>query len=82
MSNESLSEPQWAAYVAIDWADREHVWKMQPAESGPCESGKVEQTPEAIEIWASPAGHALQRQADCSGAGAVARPFGFLADQV
>lgn len=53
MSNESSSEPQWAAYVAIDWADREHVWKMQPAENGPCESGKVEQTPEAIEIWAS-----------------------------
>jgi transposase len=53
MSNESSSEPQWAAYVAIDWADREHVWKMQPAESDPCESGKVEQTPEAIEIWAS-----------------------------
>jgi transposase len=53
MPNESSSEPQWAAYVAIDWADREHVWKMQPAESGPCESGKVEQTPEAIEIWAS-----------------------------
>jgi Transposase len=53
MSNESLSEPQWAAYVAIDWADREHVWKMQPAESGACESGKVEQTPEAIEVWAS-----------------------------
>ncbi len=53
MSNESSSEPQWAAYAAIDWADREHVWNMQPAENGPCESGKVEQTPEAIEIWAS-----------------------------
>src|SRR5690348_242644 len=53
MSNESSAEPQWAAYVAIDWADREHVWKVQPAEGGPCESGKVEQTPEAIEIWAS-----------------------------
>jgi hypothetical protein len=26
---------------------------MQPAESGACESGKVEQTPEAIEVWAS-----------------------------
>jgi len=53
MSNESSSEPQWAAYVAIDWADREHVWKMQPVEGGHCESGKLEQTPEAIEIWAS-----------------------------
>ena len=53
MSNESSSEPQWAAYVAIDCADREHVWKMQPAGNGPCESGKVEQTPEALEIWDS-----------------------------
>jgi transposase len=53
MSKESSSEPQWAAYVAIDWADREHVWKMQPVEGDSCESGKLEQTPEAIEIWAS-----------------------------
>ena len=53
MSNESLPEPQWAAYVAIDWADREHVWKIQSTESGARESGKVAQTPEALEIWAS-----------------------------
>src|SRR5579863_8466883 len=28
-------------------------WKVQAAEGGPCESGKVEQTPKAIEMWAS-----------------------------
>jgi Transposase len=53
MSYEVSNEPQWAAYVAIDWADKGHVWELQPAEGGSCESGKVEQTPEAIETWAS-----------------------------
>lgn len=46
-------EPEWSAFIAIDWADREHIWKLQAAEGGPCEQGKLEQTPEAIEIWAS-----------------------------
>jgi transposase len=49
----STEEPLWAAYVAIDWADREHVWKLQPAEGGRGERGKLQQTPEAIETWAS-----------------------------
>jgi hypothetical protein len=35
------------------WADREHIWKLQEAESGAYEQGKLEQTPEAIETWAS-----------------------------
>jgi Transposase len=46
-------EPQWAAFIAIDWADREHIWKLQEAESGAYEQRKLEQTPEAIEAWAS-----------------------------
>jgi transposase len=49
----STEEPQWAAFLAIDWADQKHVWKLQPAESAPCEQGELEQTPEAIEAWAS-----------------------------
>lgn len=46
-------EPEWAAYVAIDWADQKHVWKLQPAGQGAAEGGELEQTPEAIETWAS-----------------------------
>lgn len=46
-------EPAWAAYVAIDWADRKHVWQMHVAEDGSPERGELEQTPEAIEMWAS-----------------------------
>ena len=47
------AEPPWAAFLAIDWADRKHVWKLQPAGNEPCEQGELEQTPEAIEVWAS-----------------------------
>lgn len=46
-------EPQWAAFVAIDWADQKHVWKLQPTEGGACEQGELEQTPESIEVWAT-----------------------------
>lgn len=56
MTKEELisdEEPQWAAFIAIDWADREHIWRLQAAESESCEHGKLEQTPEAIEVWAS-----------------------------
>lgn len=55
MNSESVvdEEPQWAAFVAIDWADREHIWKLQVGESGVREQGKLEQTPEAFELWAS-----------------------------
>ncbi|HEX4169777.1 MAG TPA: hypothetical protein VHZ55_30300 [Bryobacteraceae bacterium] len=49
----SDKESHWAAFIAVDWADREHVWKLQVAESGHCEQCKLEQTPEAIEVWAS-----------------------------
>jgi transposase len=39
--------------VAIDWADEEHVWALQVAGSQKRESGKLAQTPEAIEEWAA-----------------------------
>ena len=37
-------EPEWAAYVAIDWADQKHVWKLQPAGQGAAEEGELEHT--------------------------------------
>jgi transposase len=49
----SLSpEPDFAAFIAIDWADREHAWSMQVAGSTKRETGKFAHTPEAIEAWA------------------------------
>ena len=47
------SEPEWAAYVAIDWADQKHYWKLVPAGSQQQEQGELQNTPEAVEAWAA-----------------------------
>ena len=47
------AEPQFAALVAIDWADQEHVWCLQAVGSEQREQGKVKNTPEEIEAWIS-----------------------------
>jgi transposase len=44
-------EPQFAAFVGIDWADQEHVWCLQAANSEKRESGELEHTAEAVEMW-------------------------------
>jgi transposase len=46
------AEPDYAAFVAIDWADREHAWALEVAGSSQRETGRLEHTPEAIEAWA------------------------------
>lgn len=48
----SASEPEYAAYVAIDWADREHAWALEVAGSGKREKGRLLQSPETIQAWA------------------------------
>jgi hypothetical protein len=47
------SEPEWAAYVAIDWADQKHYWRLAPADSQQQEQGELQNTPEAVETWAA-----------------------------
>jgi transposase len=44
-------EPQLAAFVSIDWADKKHVWCLQAAGSEKRESGELVHTPEAVEAW-------------------------------
>jgi transposase len=44
-------EPEFAALVGIDWADRKHAWCVQAAGTTQRESGEVEHTPEAVEAW-------------------------------
>jgi hypothetical protein len=51
------AEPEYAAYVALDWADREHAWALEVPGSKK-ESGQLLQTPEAIDAWAA---HLAQR---------------------
>jgi len=48
----TAGEAEYAAFVALDWADQEHAWALEVAGSGKREHGKLEQTPEAIEAWA------------------------------
>jgi transposase len=48
---ESKQEPQFAAFVGIDWADEKHAWCLQAAGSEKRESGELEHTPEAVEAW-------------------------------
>ena len=48
----SLSpEPDLAAFVAIDWADRKHTFALEEAATGQREGGEIEHTPEAIQTW-------------------------------
>jgi transposase len=44
-------EPQFAAFVGIDWADQKHVWCLQVAGSRQRESGELEHKVEAVEAW-------------------------------
>jgi transposase len=47
------SEPEWAAFAAIDWADQKHFWRLVAAGSRQQEEGELENTPEAVEVWAA-----------------------------
>lgn len=47
------SEPEWAAFAAIDWADQKNFWRLVPAGSQKHEQGQLENTPEAVEAWAA-----------------------------
>jgi hypothetical protein len=45
------TEPEFAAFIGIDWADQKHTWCLQTAGSAQRESGELEHTPEAVEAW-------------------------------
>lgn len=49
----AASEPEWAAFAAIDWADQKNFWRLVPAGSQQQEQGELENTPEAVEAWAA-----------------------------
>lgn len=49
----TTANPEWAAFAAIDWADRKHFWRLVTAESGKQEQGEMENTPEAVDAWAT-----------------------------
>ena len=60
MSNEiavtaAAPEPEWAAFVALDWADQKHHWRLAVAgaQKQKQEQGELENTPEAVAAWAA-----------------------------
>jgi transposase len=46
-------EIQFAALVAIDWADQAHVWAMEIAGQEKLHTGSFAHTPECVEVWAA-----------------------------
>ena len=44
-------EPEFAAFLAIDWADQKHVWALQLAGSEKREQGEIEHRPETVDAW-------------------------------
>ena len=52
------SEPEFAVFIGIDWADQKHIWRLQVAGSKRRESGELEHSPEAVEAWVA---HLCQR---------------------
>ena len=68
-------EPQFAAFIGIDWADKKHVWCLQAVGSEKRESGELEHTPEAVETWV---GQLCQRFANRPIAVAVEQSRGAL----
>ena len=54
MSNRAVPpQPNFAAYVGIDWGDKKHAWALQAEGSSNIEEGQVLHTPEAIQEWAA-----------------------------
>jgi hypothetical protein len=52
-AREKVGEPEFVAFVGIDWADQKHVWCLQPANSTKREGGELEHKPEVVEAWVS-----------------------------
>lgn len=48
----SSSEPLFAAYIGLDWADEKHSYALCLPDGSQVERGQIEHTPEAIAAWA------------------------------
>lgn len=50
-AEEPIKEPDWAAFIAIDWADQKHDWAMEVPGENKRERGQVAHSPEALHAW-------------------------------
>jgi len=48
-----IADSRFAAYAAIDWADRKNSWMVLAAGSNTPQQGEFENTPEAVDLWAT-----------------------------
>ena len=55
-----VRDQQWAAYAAIDWADKKNSWIVLAAGSDTPQQGEFENTPEAVDNWATELHHRFQ----------------------
>jgi transposase len=46
-----VKEPEWAAFIAVDWADQKHDWAMEVPGENTRERGQVAHSPEALDAW-------------------------------
>ncbi len=44
-------DERYAAWVGFDGGDQEHLWVLQWTDTGERERGRLEQTPEALDLW-------------------------------
>jgi len=49
--NNQPNSTDYAAFLAMDWADREHAWSLQVAGQDNKETGKLKQQPEVLGPW-------------------------------
>ena len=49
-------EPEFVAWIGIDWGDKKHAWAVQAKGSTQVEQGEMAHTPEAIQEWVKPRG--------------------------
>ena len=48
----SPGEPDRAAFTAFDWGSKRHAWSLRPATGGNVQDGILDNTPEAVDLWA------------------------------
>lgn len=47
----AAAEPRYAAFVALDWADQEHVYRWSEAGADQAHTGTLQNTPEQVDAW-------------------------------
>src|SRR5450631_2858722 len=52
LNNPTAETQTYAAMIGLDWADKKHFYTMRTSD-GQLERGQLDNTPEAVEIWAA-----------------------------